>query len=68
MQLDELCARLRAVKAGEVSDTEAIQRLSRSPHGVWVAMDPESQLLLAITVGDRTLAMAQRVIHQVVQV
>src|SRR5437879_12757863 len=31
-------------------------------------MDPESKLLLAIDVGDRTLAMAQRVVHQVVQV
>src|SRR5215470_8064352 len=31
-------------------------------------MDPESKLLLAIDAGDRTLAMAQRVIHHVVQV
>jgi hypothetical protein len=31
-------------------------------------MDPESKLLLAIDVGNRTLAMAQRVIHQVAQV
>jgi hypothetical protein len=31
-------------------------------------MDPESKLLLAIDVGDRTLAMAQRVVHQVAQV
>jgi len=31
-------------------------------------MDPESKLLLAIAVGEPTLAMAQRVIHQVVQV
>ena len=35
---------------------------------VWVAMDPESKLLLAIDAGDRTLAMAQRVIHHVAQV
>jgi len=34
VQLDALFARLSAVKTGEVSDTEAIQRLSRSPH--WV--------------------------------
>jgi hypothetical protein len=33
-----------------------------------VAMDPESKLLLAIDAGDRTLAMAQRVIHHVAQV
>ena len=31
-------------------------------------MDPESKLLLTIDVGDRTLAMAQRLIHQVVQI
>lgn len=31
-------------------------------------MDPESKLLLAIDVGERTLARAQRVVHQVVQV
>ena len=31
-------------------------------------MDPESKLLLSIDVGNRTLAMAQRVVHQVVQV
>jgi hypothetical protein len=68
VQLDELFALLSAVQAGEVSETEAITRLSRSPHWVWVAMDPVSKLLLAIDVGSRTLAMAQRVVHQVVQV
>ena len=31
-------------------------------------MDPESKLVLVIDVGDRTLAMAQRVVHQVAQV
>jgi IS1 family transposase len=56
------------VKAGEVSDAEAIQRLSRSPHWVWAAIDPVTKVLLTIDVGDRTLAMAQRVVHQVVQV
>jgi hypothetical protein len=35
---------------------------------VWVAIDPMSQLLLTLDVGDRTLAMAQAVVHQVVQV
>ena len=68
VQLDELFALLSAVKAGEVSEADAIERLARSPHWVWVAMDPESKLLLAIDVGDRTLAMAQRVVHQVAQV
>jgi len=33
-----------------------------------VAIDPVTKLLLVLDVGDRTLAMAQRVVHQVVQV
>jgi hypothetical protein len=48
VQRDERLALLRAVKAGAVSDTEAIRRLSRSPHGVWVAIDPVSKRLRAI--------------------
>jgi len=68
VQLDELFALLSAVKTGEVSDAEAIQRLSRSPHWVWAAIDPVTKLLLTIDVGDRTLAMAQRLVHQVAQV
>jgi IS1 family transposase len=68
VQLDELFALLSAVKDREVSAAEAIERLERSPQWVWVAMDPENKLLLAIDVGERTLAMAQRVVHQVVQV
>jgi IS1 family transposase/transposase-like protein len=68
VQLDELFALLSAVKAREVSKAEAIQRLSRAPRWVWVAMDPESKLLLTIDVGERTLAMAQCIVHQVLQV
>src|SRR6266478_4509428 len=68
VQLDELFALLSAVKDGAVSEAEAIERLERSPRWVWVAMDPESKLLLGLDVGDRTLAMAQRVVHHVVQV
>jgi IS1 family transposase len=68
VQLDELFALLSAVKAGEVSEAEAITRLSRSPHWIWAAIDPVTKLLLAIDVGERTLAMAQHVVHQVVQV
>jgi IS1 family transposase len=68
VQLDELFALLSAVKDNEVSAAEAIERLERSPQWAWVAMDPESKLLLTIEVGDRTLAMAQRVVHHVAQV
>ena len=64
----QLFALLSAVKAGEVSEAEALQRLSRSPHWVWGAIDPVTKLLLTIEVGERTLAMAQRVVHQVMQV
>jgi IS1 family transposase/transposase-like protein len=67
VQLDELYAVLSALKTGEVSEDEAIARLSRSPHWVWTAMEPERKLLLAIDVGERTLAMAQRVVHHVAQ-
>jgi IS1 family transposase len=68
VQLDELFALLSAVKAGEASETQALKRLSRSPHWVWGAIDPVSKLLLTIDVGERTLAMAQCVVHQVAQV
>jgi IS1 family transposase len=68
VQLDELYALLSAVKDGKVSEAEAIERLERSPQWVWVAVDPESKLLLALDVGDRTLGMAQRVVHQVAQI
>jgi len=68
VQLDELYALLSAVKEGDVSEAEALKRLARSPHWVWVAIDPVSKLLLALDVGDRTLAMAPHVVHQVVQV
>jgi IS1 family transposase len=68
LQLDELYAVLRALKAGEISDDEAMKRLERSRYWVWTAMDPRSKLLVMVDIGSRTLAMAQRVVHQVTQV
>jgi IS1 family transposase len=68
VQLDEVYAVLRALKAGESNDDEAIRRLERSPYWVWTAMDPTSKLLVVVDVGCRTLAMAQRVVHQVTRV
>jgi hypothetical protein len=68
VQLDELFAVLREVKVGEASAAEAIRRLERSPHWIWGAIDPVSKLLLALDVGERTREMAQRLVHQVVQV
>src|SRR5262249_14902132 len=68
LQLDEVYAVLRQVQAGEISDDEAMERLDRSPYWVWTAMDSRSKLLVVVDVGTRTLAMAQRVLHQVAQV
>jgi hypothetical protein len=66
VQLDELSALLRAVKDGKGSAAEARTRLSRSPHWVWVAIDPVTKVLRAIDGGARTLAMAQCFVQQVV--
>jgi hypothetical protein len=68
VQLDELFALLSAIKAEEISEGEAVQRLSRSPRWVWGAIAPVSKLLLTIDVGQRTLTMAQGVVHQVARV
>src|SRR6266702_475504 len=68
LQLDELYAVLRELKAGAISDETAIKRLERSPSWVWTAMDPTSKLLVVVDVGTRTLAMAQRVVHHLRQV
>lgn len=68
VQMDELFALLSAVKAGEFSEQEGLTRLTHSPQWVWVALDPVTKLLLAVAVGDRTLAMAQCLVHQVARV
>ena len=59
---------ISAVKDGEISEAKAIKRLSRSPHWVWVAIDPVTKLLVAIDVGERTLAVTQCFVHHVAQV
>ena len=68
LHLDELSAVLRDLKASEISADEAIERLERSPYWVWTAMAPKSKLLVVVEVGTHTLAMAQRVVHQLVEV
>jgi len=67
VQRDELYAVLSAVRDGEISEAEAIERLSRSPHWVWTAIDPETKLLLSVQVGERTLTLAQAVLPQLTQ-
>lgn len=51
VQLDELYATLSAVKDGEMSEADAIERLSTSLLWVWTAIDSESKLLLSVQVG-----------------
>src|SRR5215510_1857821 len=63
IQLDELYAVLRAVRDGDMHEAEAVEQLSRSPHWVWTTIDPETKLLLSVQVGERSLAMAQAVLH-----
>jgi hypothetical protein len=65
VQLDELYAVLSAIRGGDMSEAEAVEQLSRSPHWVWTAIDPETKLLLCVRVGERTLALAQAVLHEV---
>jgi hypothetical protein len=67
MQLDELYAVLSAVRDREMGEAQALDHLSTSPRGVWTAIDPESKFMLSAQVGPRTLAMAQAVLHQIVQ-
>ena len=67
VQLDELYATLRAVRDGEMSEAEAIDHLSTSPRWVWTAIDPESKLMLSALVGECSQAMAQAVLHRIVQ-
>jgi len=59
---------LRVVKAGEMNADQAMKRLERPPYWVWTAMAPRSKLLVVVDVGSRTLARAQRVVHQVTRV
>ena len=68
LQLDELSAVLRGVKEGEVNEDDAILPLEGARPWAWTAIDPVRTLLLAMEVGPRPVAMAQRVGHQVVRV
>ncbi len=67
IQLDELYATLSAVRDGELSESDAIDRLSKSSLWVWTAIEPESKLMVGLLVGDRGQAMAQAILHQIAQ-
>jgi IS1 family transposase len=64
VQMDELFGIIRAIQAGAMSQEVAIEQLDRP--WLWTAMDPVSKFWLATVVGPRTTAMAQRLVHQVV--
>lgn len=66
-QLDELYAVLRGLKDGESSAADARKRLEPARPGVWTAIDQVRTWFLAIEVGPRAVAMAQRVGHRVSQ-
>ena len=55
VQMDELYALLSGPRGGE----------ERGKCWVWASIDPISKLLLAIEVGDRSLEVAQRLVHGV---
>ena len=67
LQLDELYAVLRASKRLRSLRMTPSSVWSARPTWVWTAMDPTSKLLVVVDVGSRTLAMAQRVVHQVTE-
>src|SRR5262249_5513081 len=68
VQLDELFALVSEGEVDQGGKAVALERLPCAPSWIWVAMDPVSKLLVAIDLGERTLAMAQRLVHHVVQV
>jgi len=59
VQMDELYALLSGMRG---------EKEGRQSCWVWVATDPLSKLLLVIEVGDRSLDMAQRLVHGVISV
>jgi IS1 family transposase len=61
VQLDEIFASLAHLLETGVE----FGALSESSSWLWTAMDPVSKLLLVMVVGDRSLAVAQAVVHQV---
>ena len=67
VQLDELFALVGEFRSGRISEAQVIERLARRPRWVWTAIDPLSKLRLQVSVGERSLAMAQQFVHQLVQ-
>jgi hypothetical protein len=68
VQRDDLFALHSTVKDGEGSEAEVINRFSQSPHWGWSAVAPESKVFWVVDMGERILAIAQSVVHQLVDV
>ena len=70
IQLDELFALVaewRTQLPTEAEAAEALERLPRRPRWVWTAIDPISKVWIHWSVGARSLAQAQAMIHQLIQ-
>jgi IS1 family transposase len=69
VQMDELYVLLGGMQQVEVRAKEKPSaKKSRMHSWLWSAIEPESKLLLAVEMGDRTLDVAQRLVHWVAQV
>jgi transposase-like protein len=71
VQLDELYALLSQMGGEEQEEGEDVatrKRRRRFDQWVWAAIDPVSKLLLAVVVGDRSLATAQMLVHMTIQI
>ncbi len=69
VKMDELYVLLGGMKqVEEQAEAKQGEKKKRLHSWLWSAIDPESKLLLAVEIGDRTLDMAQRLVHWVAQV
>jgi IS1 family transposase len=70
VQMDELYALLSGMeKATEEEKNEKRSGKKKRRHcWLWSGIDAESKLILAVAIGDRSLAMAQRLVHRIVKV
>ena len=67
VQMDELYVLLGGMKQVEEQAKKPDTKKKRLHSWLWSAIDPESKLLLAVEIGDRTLDVAQRLVHWVAQ-
>jgi transposase-like protein/IS1 family transposase len=71
VQMDELYALLSAMKKAAEEEEENERQAGKKKRRhcwLWSGIDAESKLMLGVAVGDRSLAMAQRLVHKIVAV